>query len=379
MAVGTGAGRVSLIKQLFALAVIAAIAAAAWYTDGFGLIGDSARNAQSAETAGPTETPPVIVEPARLQSDAAIVEAVGTGEAIQGVVIYPETAGEVRNVLFQAGERVAQGTPLLRLDDEDEVLAVELAKVRLQEARQQLNRYERAAPSGAVSASEVDTARTEVEAAKIELSRAELALRKRTVRAPFAGVLGIPQVDPGDRVTESTAITTLDDRSSLLVSFEVPEAFAYGITEGQEVEAITWARPGEAFTGVVDSTAARIDPVTRTLTVRARLPNVDDRLRSGMSFVIRVPIGGDRLPSVPSVSVQWQREGAYVWRIDAQNRAEKVAIDVRKRSDTWVLVEGDLAEGDRVVVEGVQRMRPGIEVEVRQDGGAVVQGEGDGG
>jgi RND family efflux transporter MFP subunit len=370
---------VSLFKQVLALLVIAGVAAAAWYSDGFGLIGESARDAQSAETARPAETPPVIVEPARLQSDAAIVEAVGTGEAIQGVIIYPETAGEVLNVLFQAGERVEQGTPLLRLDDEDEVLAVELAKVRLQEARQQLDRYERAAPSGAVSASEVDTARTEVEAAKIELSRAELALRKRTVLAPFSGIVGIPEVDPGDRVTESTAIATLDDRSALLVSFEVPEAFAYGIEVGQQVDAITWARPGEAFSGTVDSTAARIDPVTRTLTVRARVPNADDRLRSGMSFVIRVPIGGERLPSVPSVSVQWQREGAYVWRIDAQNRAEKVAIEVRKRSDIWVLVEGDIAAGDRIVVEGVQRMRPGIEVEVRQEGGAVVQGQGDGG
>lgn len=371
----------SLFKQLLVLAVIAGVAAAAWFTDGFGLIGESARDAQSAETAGPAETPPVVVEPARLQSDAAIVEAVGTGAATQGVIIYPETAGEVRNLLFQSGERVEQDTPLLRLDDEDEVLAVELSEVRLQEARQQLARYERAAPSGAVSASEVDTARTEVEAAKIELSRAELALRKRTVKAPFSGILGIPQVDPGDRVTESTAIATLDDRSSLLVSFEVPEAFAYGIEVGQEIEAITWARPGEAFSGEVDSTAARIDPVTRTLTVRARLPNPQDRLRSGMSFVIRVPIGGNRLPSVPSVSVQWQREGAYVWRIDEENRAEKVSIDVRKRSDTWVLVEGDISEGDRIVVEGVQRMRPGISVELRDgDGLDVTQGGGgDGG
>lgn len=370
----------SLFKQLLALAVIAGIAAAAWYSDGFGLIGETARNAQSAEAEGPAQAPPVVVEPARLQSDAAIVEAVGTGEAIQGVTIYPETAGEVRSVLFQAGERVEQDTPLLQLDDEDEVLAVELAKVRLQEARQQLARYERAAPSGAVSASEVDTARTEVEAAKIELSRAELSLRKRSVRAPFAGILGIPQVDAGDRVTESTAIATLDDRSILLVSFEVPEAFAYGIEVGQEIEAITWARPGEAFSGRVDSTAARIDPVTRTLTVRARLPNPEDRLRSGMSFVIRVPIGGNRLPSVPSVSVQWQREGAYVWRIDAQDRAEKVYIEVRKRSDTWVLVEGGIVEGDRIVVEGVQRLRPGIAVELRGGGLDVTQGGGgDGG
>lgn len=369
----------SLLKQLVVLAVIAGFAAAAWFTEGFGLIGETPRDAQSAETTGPAEPPPVIVEPARLQSDAALVEAVGTGMASQGITVFPETAGEVREVLFTAGERMERDAPLLRLDEEDEQLAVELSRVRLKEARQQLDRYERAAPSGAVSASEVDTARTEVEAAKIELSRAELALRKRTVTAPFAGVVGIPQVDPGDRVTESTAIATLDDRSSLLVSFEVPESFAYGIEEGQKVEAITWARPGESFTGTVDSTAARIDPVTRTLTVRARIPNPEDKLRSGMSFVLRAPIGGERLPSVPSVAVQWERKGAYVWRINEQEQAEKVPISVRKRSENWVLIEGDIAEGDRIVVEGVQRMRSGVEVEVVPSATPMAQGGADGG
>ncbi|MEX0922146.1 MAG: efflux RND transporter periplasmic adaptor subunit [Rhodovibrionaceae bacterium] len=371
----------SLFKQLAILAVIAALAAAAWYTDGFGLLGESPRSAQSAVSQQPQSPPPVIVAPIRLESDAAVVEAVGTGAAVQGVTIYPETAGEVAEVLFSAGERVERDTPLLRLDDEDELLAVDLSKVRLQEARQQLRRYEQAAPSGAVSASELDTARTEVEAVKIELSRAELALRKRTVRAPFSGILGIPDVDAGDRVTESTAIATLDDRSFLLVNFEVPESFAYGIDLGQEVAATTWARPGESFTGTIDSTAARIDPATRTLRVRARIPNPQDSLRGGMSFVIRVPIGGERLHSVPSVSVQWQREGAYVWRITPESTAERVPIEVRKRSESWVLIEGDVAEGDRIVVEGVQRMRPGVAVEVREADTLPVasQGQVDGG
>lgn len=371
----------SLVRQLAVLAAVAAVVGVLWVADVFRFAEGDGAGARPAETSARQDKPvPVVVAEARYRSSAAQVAAVGTGRALQAVTLYPETAGEVKNVLFEAGERVKQGTELIRLDDSDEVLAVELSRVRLKEVRQSVRRYEQAAPSGAVSAAEVDTARASVDAARIELSQAELALRRRTVRAPFGGVMGIPEIEAGDRVTESTALATLDKRDALLVDFEVPEAFAYGVGEGDELAATAWALPGERFTGKVVSMASRIDPDTRTLRVRARLPNEHDRLRSGMSFVIRIPIGGERLPSVPSVSVQWNREGAFVWRIGDDNRAERVSIDVRKRSESWVLVYADIADGDRIVVEGVQRLQPGIEVDIREAGIALTpQGPGYGG
>ena len=310
--------------------------------------------------AGPA---PVVVTAVSMASNAAVIEAVGTGEAAKAVTLYPEAAGQVTEILFEAGDRVEQGKPLLRLDADDEELAVELARVRLQDARQQLARYENTAPSGAVSKSEVDQARTALSAARIELAQAELALRKRTLKAPFDGVISIPDVEVGDRVTTGTAISTLDDRSTLLVDFEVPEAFAQGVARGDPIQVSSWALPGGRCEAVVDSLARRIGAQTRTLRVRARIDNDNDRLRTGMSFNIRLPLQGERFPSVPSIAVQWDRRGAYVWRV-ADGAAERVEVQVLKREDEWILVDAPLSPGDDIVVEGVQRLQPGRVVEV---------------
>ena len=98
--------------------------------------------------------------------------------------------------------------------------------------------------------------------------------------------------------------------------------------------------------------------------MRARIPNADDRLRTGMSFVMRLRLAGERFPSVPSIAVLWDRTGAYVWKVGADGRAERVNVDVLKREDQWILVDAALTAADRVVVEGVQRLRAGREVEV---------------
>lgn len=357
----------SLTKQLVILAGVGLLLGVAlwWDLPGFSSVkpGDPAGGGQAGSTS-PVDSPaPVIVIPVSLTSNAAVVEAVGTGDAAKAVTLYPEAAGQVTEILFEAGDYVKQNDPLMKLDADDEELAVELSRVRLQDARQQLERYETTAPSGAVSTSEVDQARTALSAARIELAQAELALRKRTLRAPFDGVISIPDVDVGDRVSTTTAVSTLDDRSMLLVDFEVPEAFASGVEVGKGVEATTWAVPGQSFEGVVDSVATRIDPQTRTLRVRSRIDNEHDRLRTGMSFTIRLPLQGERLPSVPSIAVQWDRRGAYVWRV-VNGEAKRVEVDVIKREDQWILVEAPLTPGDHIVVEGVQRLQPGRAVDM---------------
>lgn len=364
-------------KQLGILAAIGGLVAAALMLDPWGIFVDETQGTVNPGRAEEAEQPaPVIVAAVRYSSDAAIVEAVGTGEAVNTATLYPEAAGRVIAVHFVAGQHVEKGDPLLDLDRDEEKLAVDLARVSLKDAQQQLRRHEEAEPSGAVSSIEVDRVRTALQAARIRLAQAELALQRRTLVAPFAGVIGFSNVFVGDRITESTPIATLDDRSYLMVDFEVPETFAYGVELGGEVRATTWALPGETFVGAVESVGSRIDPTTRTLRVRAGLPNEQDRLRPGMSFTIRLTLQGERFPSVPSVAVQWDREGAYVWRIIG-GKAERVSVRALKREKDWVLVDAPLSEADRVVVEGVQRMRAGRTVEII-DGGAVAGGQGDG-
>lgn len=338
---------------------------------------DSQSAAQAQKPASAAERGlPVIAEYASLMDEKTVVEAVGTGKSALGVSIYPAVSGEIDDILVRAGDRVSKGQVLVILDSDRERLARDLAALQVKDAQQLLARYEKARPLGAVAESEVDSARTALAEARIELDQAEVNLADRTILAPFDGIVGIPQVEAGDRVDSSTVIVTLDNIESILVDFEVAETRFDNVRVGQSVRVETWSLPGEVFTGVVESIGSRIDPESRTFAVRARVPNPNSRLLAGMSFAVYVDIEGKKYPSVPEISVLWGDEGTYVWRIDDENKVSRVPVRVVKRTNGRILLDGPIAEGDLIVVEGVLRLRPGRTVSASVRGDAPVQGTG---
>jgi RND family efflux transporter MFP subunit len=303
----------------------------------------------------------VLVEPLQYSSERTRVEAVGTSRAVQSISIHPATSGEVVSINFEPGQPVEKGRVLLALDQRDEKLAVELAEVRLQDAERLYDRYQRSGDSGAVLPTTLDAARTAVQAARIELDRARIALDYRTIEAPFSGYVGITDVDPGDRINPDTMITTLDDRSGLLVSFDVPESLIGNLKPGDEVAVATWhSREPTAF-GVIVDIGSRIDPASRTFVARAWVENEADILRPGMSFRVAMDLEGTPYPVIRETGVQWGADGAYVWSV-IERRAHRVPVTIIQRQQGRVLVDGDLDEGDLIVVEGVQRMREGLGV-----------------
>ncbi len=304
---------------------------------------------------------PIVAQNVVFEPEANRIEAVGTSRALLSVEIHPEVAGRVVEVGFDGGEWVEEGQVLIALDSEDDVLAVELAEVNLADARLLFQRYEQAHGAEAVPPTSLDSARTAVEAARIQLDRARVALEDRFVRAPFTGRVGITDVEVGDRVEPTTVITTLDDRSSLLVSFDVPEVYVGRIVEGDVISVETWTTDRIAGSGPVVAVGSRIAPATRSFTIRAQLPNEDDRLRPGMSFRVLLDLDGAIWPVVPEVSLQWGASGPYVWAV-REGRAERVTARVVQRRQGRILIDADLAAGERVVAEGVQRMREGIAV-----------------
>ena len=306
---------------------------------------------------------PVVAEPVRFETERTRIEAVGTARAVRSVELYPEAAGEVVAVHFTPGQRVAEGEVLLELDARDQRLALELAEVRLAEAERLLDRYTASEARGEaiVAATEIDTARSAAEAARIERDRARVALENRTVRAPFGGVVGLTDVDAGDRIDPTMLIANMDDRSTLLVSFPVPEAFVGRLSPGEPIEIETWTLGRRNARGTVVDTDSRIDPVSRAFTARAEVPNPDDALRPGMSFRVGLELVGDRWPSVPEVSLLWGADGPYVWVVE-EGRARRVDVAVVQRKQGRVLVDGRIAPGTPIVAEGVQRMRADLRV-----------------
>lgn len=316
-----------------------------------------------------TETPPVRVVARDVAYERATrrIEVVGTARARRSATLYPETSGQVTEVLFEGGDYVEAGDALLRLDAREEQLAVRLARVEVDQAEQLLARYERIEGTGAVSAAQIDEARTALDAAAIELERAELALAERTVRAPFAGYTGLSDIDPGTRITSDTIITELDDRATLLVDFDVPEEAFAEVSAGDVVPVTAFAAPDRPETATVRNVDSRVDPDRRVFAVRSEIANTDDRLRPGMSFRVRFETPGEALPAVPEAAILWGGDGSYVWAIE-DGRAVRRPVTIVTREPGRVLVRAELPRGSRIVAEGVQKVREGAEIAAVADG-----------
>lgn len=291
------------------------------------------------------------------------VTAIGDGRAIRSVVVSPETPGRVVEVLVQSGQEVAAGDILLRLDSEAERIAVERARLVLDDARAALERLQQLQGSGASSGVQLREAELALRQAELELRQAEFDLSLREVPAPVAGHVGILAVEVGAQVGTATEIAQIDDRSVLLVDFRLPERMVGRIAPGDAVMAEALAGGFDPIPGTVSAIDNRVDPASRTLRVQARLDNAGDRLRAGMSFMIAMDLPGAAAASVSPLSVQWNRDGAFVWVV-RDGKAARLPIRILQRSESEVLVEAAFAPGDLVVVEGVQAVRPGAEVEV---------------
>jgi len=300
------------------------------------------------------------------------LSAIGTGEAIQSVAVTPQVAGPIAEVLVKSGDSVEKGRLLARLDNAEQIIARDQAKVALRSATEKANAYGNMTSS--MARLDVFNAKIAVETAELALETAELNLKRRDIVAPISGVTGIVTINPGDNVTTQTVIATVDDRSELLVDYWVPERFSNVLAIGQPVEASPVAQPGKVFPGEVAAIDNRIDQASRTLRVRARIPNKDDVLRAGMAFSVGMTFAGEAYPAVDPLSVQWDSNGSYIWRVTKDMKTEKVRVRIVQRNPDSVLVEADLKIGDLVVTEGLQRVREGGEVrlpgrETKTEGG----------
>ncbi|WP_349434854.1 efflux RND transporter periplasmic adaptor subunit [Pararhizobium sp. A13] len=308
--------------------------------------------------------PLVVTQPV----DSAVVNdrlnAIGNGEAILSVAVTPQATGNLTEVLVHSGDRIEKGQVIARLDSDEQKIAAAQAKVAVDSAREKVERNRRL--GNAVSVAVLREAEFAMQAAELALQTAELDLKRRDIVAPSGGIVGIITVNPGDYVTTSTPIAVVDDRSQILVDFWAPERFSTKISVGQAVTASAIALPGSEYSGAIHAIDNRIDQASRTLRVRARIDNPNDTLRAGMSFSVAVRFPGDQYPTVNPLAIQWSADGSYVWRVEAE-KSQKIPVKIIQRNSDKVLVEAELAKGDAVVMEGVQRLRDGGAVRVASE------------
>jgi len=292
--------------------------------------------------------------------------AIGTAQAQASVALTPWSSGKLERLLVRAGDNVTAGQAIAALDSDNEQIMVERARVELDDTAQALERLTRLANSDTASRVQVITAELSHAKAKLALKDAELALERRTIRAPIDGIVGIMAVDAGNTVTASTVLARIDNRDRVLIDVWLPERFASQVVAGQAITARAIAHEAEIFHGHIIAIDNALDETSRTLRVRAEIINEADRLRAGMSFAVTFAFEGERFASVDPLAIQWRSEGAYVWRVDEARRARRVSVKIIQRGSDYVLISGDIEEGQLVVVQGVHAVREGALLQIRQ-------------
>lgn len=296
------------------------------------------------------------VEPA---SVGRTIEAIGSARSSKAAILVAETAGLVTSVEIVAGKQVKAGDILLRLDDEAQRIALARARAQFPAAKANAERFAALAAEDAASRLEADSAYNEYRAAEADLRAAEFALSQRTIRAPFDGVIGLTTIQRGDYLRVGDQVTTIDDPSSLVIEFTAPQESAASIRIGQPVEARLAGAPGAVLTGAVSAIDSRIDPVSRTLRIEASFAGGADIL-PGATYAVKTTSEGSAALAVPGLAVQWDRTGAYVWKLAADGAATRASVSILQRNDDTAIIAGDVAAGDQVIVEGADRVRPGM-------------------
>lgn len=318
-----------------------------------------------AQTAGGApQGVPVKAAQVRVSRLSTDVSAVGTLLANESVMIRPEIAGRVVAIHFEEGQSVPKGARLITLDQS------EYKAIRAQsdaDAKLAMRRYERSQElrkQNFISQEAVDEARGNLDRSTARRQETEVKLAKSEIRAPFAGIVGLRQVSPGAYVKEGADIARLEDVDSIKVDFRIPEVFVGALRPDQEVTVRVDAFPGQSFKGRIYALEPGVDEKSRTLLVRARIPNKDRKLRPGMFARVVLSLGTrDAVIVVPDQAIVPRGDNVFVYRV-VDGKALLTPVTTGARGPGEVEIVKGLTPQDTVVVDGQIKLQDGAPVTV---------------
>ncbi len=294
------------------------------------------------------------------------LSAVGSVEAIQGISVTNEIAGTVKEILFDSGQAVSKGEPLLRLDD-----SVDQAELRGLIAERDLaaiehRRLSKLLTDKSVSAADVDQARAKLDNAQAQVASKQAQIAKKLITAPFAGRLGIRQVDLGEYLAPGSSIVPLQMLDPVYVDFTLPERHLAELHTDQTVTVAVQAWPGQSFVGKITALNPGIESRSRTLKIRATLPNPDQRLRPGMFAEVRVLLPKQRqVLTLPDTAITYNPYGdaVFIIREDAKGlTVQRRQVETGETRNGRVSILNGLDAGMRVVSAGQVKLRNGMQV-----------------
>ncbi len=338
--------------------IVAALALAAAY---FLLVHETVVDEPRQRDAVPVEVAEAQVKPFR-----DVISAIGTSQANESVVITAQTQEQVVAVHFSDGQTVSAGDLLVELDAREEQARVQELKFRLAEAKRQYQRLQNLAQQNAASQQQLETQDVAVKEIVASLEVAETQLAQKRIVAPFDGRLGIRHISVGSLVSPGQQITTLDDITPIKLDFNVPELVFASLAVGQKVSATSGAYPQRAFEGVIQSIDSRVDPMTRSILVRAEVPNDEGLLRPGMLLRVELLRSVDNVLLLPERAIVPMDTRHFVYVVGADNIAKERQVTIGRRQPGSVEIIDGITPGEKIVTDGIVRMRDGIEVSIKE-------------
>ncbi|SEK91068.1 efflux RND transporter periplasmic adaptor subunit [Halomonas daqiaonensis] len=303
----------------------------------------------------------VIAAEASLESWYDPLEALGTLRADESVTLSATVTDTIAELNFHDGESVEAGQLLVRLSDNEAQADLRAAQALRDERRNTVNRLAQLQSRNLAPRGDLEDAQAQLRQAEAEIQALEARLSDYRIHAPFAGQVGFRDVSVGALVSPGTELVTLDKLDVMKLDFTLPELALGQLEPGLPLTATSAAYPDTRFEGEIDSIGTRVDPVTRSVTVRALLDNTEDRLRPGMLISVVVNRAPRQTLVIPEAALIPEGHRQFVLTLDPadEHRVTRREIRIGARREGEVEVLDGLNEGQLVVAHGTERVRDG--------------------
>ena len=320
--------------------------------------------AQAPGPGGKRPPTPVKAEVVKQQSISPTIGGIGGLIANETVLIRPEIAGRITGIHFKEGQQVAKGALLVTLASQELQAQVAESNSNVKLVQGRYTRAQELFTKNFISQQALDEARENAARARAQLEQSQARLSKTELRAPFSGQIGLRQVSLGAVVQAGQDIVRLDDIDTLKLEFRLSESQLSKIKLGQQVNLQVDAFPKQSFTGQVYAIEPSVDEKSRSLMLRARVPNPGAKLRPGLFARVSLQLEGASISlMIPEQAIVPKGDKAFVYRI-VNNAAELIQVTLGARRPGEVAIESGLNAGDLVVTEGQQKLGPGAVVSV---------------
>jgi membrane fusion protein (multidrug efflux system) len=322
------------------------------------------------EEKGKARPAPVVrVEPVSTMRFVESIDAVGTASANEQVTLAAPVTERVMRLGFDDGDFVRKGQMIAILNQGQEAAQLSEAQARQREAQQQLARIDALKRRGFATQANLDTQVAAASAARAQAAEARASIGERVITAPFSGYASLRTISPGAVVSSGTEIATISDISTIKLDFPVPETLLSTIKPGLTIAAVAAAYPDQPFRGQIATVDPVIDPNTRSVKVRAHLPNPDGKLKPGMLLTVSIETSPRLGLSVPELAVVGEGDRRFVYVVGPDGKAQRIEVRTGLRSAGRIEIREGLKPAQKVVTDGVVKLSDGMKVRLVGPGG----------